>query len=115
GHTGLASVAAPVFGSDDVHAAIGILGTEAMLTEPPHGAERVQALRDAADELSASCRAEPGSELRVLRAHDAGEAGCQEAEPDPDEEHLPEGQRRERREGVVETARLRRVRGEGGR
>lgn len=52
GHTGLASVAAPVFGSDDVHAAIGIFGTEAMLVEPPHGAERVGFLREAAEELS---------------------------------------------------------------
>jgi DNA-binding IclR family transcriptional regulator len=50
--TGLESVAAPVFGlRSGVHAAIGLLGTSALLTDSPEADERVQMLRDAAAEL----------------------------------------------------------------
>ena len=50
--TGLESVAAPVFGSGhEVYAAIGLLGTTALLTSD-EGDRRVAALREAADELS---------------------------------------------------------------
>ncbi|KAA9150031.1 helix-turn-helix domain-containing protein [Microbacterium lushaniae] len=52
--TGLESVAAPVFGiRSGVHAAIGLLGTTALLNSDPDGTERVQALRNAAEELGA--------------------------------------------------------------
>ncbi|MGK3952347.1 IclR family transcriptional regulator [Microbacterium sp. I2] len=50
--TGLESVAAPVFGTrSGVHAALGLLGTTALLTASAEADERVQALRDAATEL----------------------------------------------------------------
>lgn len=49
---GVASVAAPVFGSQDVQAAIGIIGTSAMLVSGEGAAHRVAALRDAAEKLS---------------------------------------------------------------
>jgi len=51
--SGLESVAAPVFGTgDDVVAAIGMLGTTALLTSD-RGERRIDALREAANELSA--------------------------------------------------------------
>lgn len=50
--SGLESVAAPVFGSgDEVHAAIGLLGTTALLTST-EGERRVAMLREAANDLS---------------------------------------------------------------
>ncbi|MGO2111509.1 MAG: IclR family transcriptional regulator [Pseudoclavibacter sp.] len=51
--TGLASVAAPVFGGDEVQAALALLGTTTMLSSSPDGERRVQHLSDAAEELSA--------------------------------------------------------------
>jgi DNA-binding IclR family transcriptional regulator len=53
GRVGLASVAAPVFGASDVQAAMGILGTTAMLTPDEPNSERVEMLREAAAQLSA--------------------------------------------------------------
>jgi len=53
GRVGLASVAAPVFGASDVQAAMGILGTTAMLSPDEPDGERVRMLREAADQLSA--------------------------------------------------------------
>lgn len=48
---GVASVAAPVFGSQDVQAAMAVIGTSAMLSSGDSSAERVAALREAADRL----------------------------------------------------------------
>lgn len=53
GRVGLASVAAPVFGARDVQAAIGILGTTAMLSPDEPDSERVEMMREAAAQLSA--------------------------------------------------------------
>lgn len=50
---GLASVAVPIFSSYDVPAAMGLLGTSAMLTPLDRSGERVQALEQAAQTLSA--------------------------------------------------------------
>lgn len=52
GRIGLASVAAPVFGSRDIQAAMGLLGTTAMFSPEDRSAERVAMLRDAAESLS---------------------------------------------------------------
>ena len=52
GRVGLASVAAPVFGSRDIQAAMGLLGTTAMLSPNGDSAERVAMLREAAEKLS---------------------------------------------------------------
>lgn len=52
GHAGVASVAAPVFGPHDIQAAMGILGTTAMLS-PGDSTERVEALKEAAEKLGA--------------------------------------------------------------
>ncbi|MBN9607659.1 MAG: helix-turn-helix domain-containing protein [Actinomycetales bacterium] len=49
--TGLASVAAPIFGGDDVQAAMGLIGTEAMLVDSGEAAARVRALSEVAAEL----------------------------------------------------------------
>jgi DNA-binding IclR family transcriptional regulator len=51
GQVGLASVAAPVFGTHDIQAAMGILGTTAMLSPDEPTAERVEALKEAAEKL----------------------------------------------------------------
>jgi DNA-binding IclR family transcriptional regulator len=53
GRVGLASVAAPVFGADDVQAAMAVLGTTTMLPSSPESEERVTMLREAAEQLSA--------------------------------------------------------------
>lgn len=53
GRIGLASVAAPIFGANDVQAAIALIGTSAVLGPGETGAEKVRSLRDCADELSA--------------------------------------------------------------
>jgi DNA-binding IclR family transcriptional regulator len=53
GRVGLASVAAPVFGLNDVQAAMGILGTSTMLPESKQSDERVELLTAAAEQLSA--------------------------------------------------------------
>lgn len=50
--TGLASVAVPVFGSSDVQAAMGLLGTSAMLSPSDKPTERVVLLQEAAETLS---------------------------------------------------------------
>ena len=51
GRVGLASVAAPVFGENDVQAAMAVLGTTTML--PPDESDHlVETLREAADQLS---------------------------------------------------------------
>ncbi len=52
GRIGLASVAAPVFGSRDIQAAMALLGTSPVLS-PDDVADRVTLLREAADRLSA--------------------------------------------------------------
>ncbi|TXN29970.1 IclR family transcriptional regulator [Lacisediminihabitans profunda] len=52
GRIGLASVAAPVFGGRDVQAAMGILGTTAVLAPGQGSEERVETLRAAAEHLS---------------------------------------------------------------
>jgi len=52
GRAGLASVAAPVFGGRDIQAAMGILGTTAMLSPGDSSEDRVQMLRAAAENLS---------------------------------------------------------------
>lgn len=49
---GLASVAVPIFGSQDVQAAMGLLGTSTMLSPSDPTAERVQLLQAAAERLS---------------------------------------------------------------
>jgi len=51
GRVGLASVAVPVFGAQDIQAAMALIGTAAML--PPSGmsTERVAMLKDAAEQL----------------------------------------------------------------
>lgn len=51
GRIGLASVAAPVFGSHDIQAAMALLGTSPVLS-PDDVADRVGMLREAADRLS---------------------------------------------------------------
>jgi len=53
GRVGLASVAVPVFGSDDVQAAMAVLGTTTMLPPSERSADRVTMLREAAEQLSA--------------------------------------------------------------
>lgn len=52
GRVGLASVAVPVFGADDVQAAMAVLGTTTMLPPTERSAERVLLLRQAAEQLS---------------------------------------------------------------
>ncbi|MES2170308.1 MAG: helix-turn-helix domain-containing protein [Actinomycetota bacterium] len=52
GRAGLASVAAPVFGGRDIQAAMGILGTTAMLSPGDSSEDRVEMLRAAASSLS---------------------------------------------------------------
>ena len=52
GRIGLASVAAPIFGSQDVQAAIALIGTMTMLPLSSGSAERVEMLKTAAEELS---------------------------------------------------------------
>jgi DNA-binding IclR family transcriptional regulator len=52
GRIGLASVAAPVFGSHDVQAAMALIGTSAVLAPEETGAEKVRLLRESADKLS---------------------------------------------------------------
>ncbi|CAN5275388.1 DNA-binding transcriptional repressor XynR [soil metagenome] len=52
GHVGLASVAAPVFGSQDVQAAMALIGTMTMLPSNEGSASRVAMLKDAAEQLS---------------------------------------------------------------
>ena len=52
GRVGLASVAAPVFGAREVQAAMGILGTTAMLSPEDPTSDRVELLREAAAQLS---------------------------------------------------------------
>ncbi|MCC9177870.1 IclR family transcriptional regulator [Arthrobacter sp. zg-Y750] len=49
---GLASVAAPVFGSRDIQAAIAVLGTTAMLSSSGPSSHRVDLLRGAAQQIS---------------------------------------------------------------
>lgn len=53
GRAGIASVAAPVFGNRDVQAAMGLLGTAAMLDPDAPESSRIAHLREAADRLSA--------------------------------------------------------------
>jgi DNA-binding IclR family transcriptional regulator len=53
GREGLSSVAAPVFGAHDIQAAMGLIGTTAMLDPADRSSERVARLREAADKLSA--------------------------------------------------------------
>jgi len=53
GRVGLASVAAPVFGSTDIQAAMAVLGTTTMLPDSDASAPKVAMLKDAADRLSA--------------------------------------------------------------
>lgn len=53
GRVGLASVAAPIFGARDIQAAMGLLGTTATLSPDDRDSGRVDALRAAADKLSA--------------------------------------------------------------
>ena len=52
GRVGLASVAAPIFGSQDIQAAMAVLGTTTMLPPTERSAERVLMLKDAANRLS---------------------------------------------------------------
>lgn len=49
---GLASVAAPVFGSRDIHAAVAVLGTTKMLCPSDTSSHRVDLLRGAAEQIS---------------------------------------------------------------
>lgn len=51
GRVGLASVAVPVFGSQDIQAAMALIGTAAMLPPSELSSDRVAMLRDAADQL----------------------------------------------------------------
>lgn len=51
-HLGLAAVAAPVFGSGDIQAAMALLGTEKMLPSTDRSAAEVEMLREAAESLS---------------------------------------------------------------
>ena len=53
GRIGLASVAVPVFGSQDIQAAMALIGTAAMLPPSELSSERVAMLRDAAEQLGA--------------------------------------------------------------
>lgn len=52
GRVGLASVAAPVFGSQDIQAAMAVLGTTTMLPPAELRSAPVQMLKDAAEQLS---------------------------------------------------------------
>ncbi len=52
GHLGLAAIAAPVFGSRDIQAAIALISTEKMLPPTARSAEAVHGLRQAAQQLS---------------------------------------------------------------
>jgi DNA-binding IclR family transcriptional regulator len=51
-HLGLAAVAAPVFGSRDIQAAMALLGTDKMLPRSDRSKELVEMLRAAAESLS---------------------------------------------------------------
>lgn len=51
GRVGLASVAVPVFGTQDIQAAMALIGTAAMLPPSELSSDRVAMLRDAADQL----------------------------------------------------------------
>ena len=53
GRIGLASVAVPVFGSQDIQAAMALIGTAAMLPPSELSSERVAMLREAAEQLGA--------------------------------------------------------------
>ena len=52
GRVGLASVAAPIFGSRDIQAAMAVIGTTTMLPPTERSSERVGMLKDAAERLS---------------------------------------------------------------
>jgi DNA-binding IclR family transcriptional regulator len=52
GHLGLAAVAAPIFGSRDVQAALALIGTAKMLPTGDKSVELVRELQNAADRLS---------------------------------------------------------------
>jgi DNA-binding IclR family transcriptional regulator len=52
GRVGLASVAVPVFGSQDVQAAMALLGTTTMLPPSELSSDKIALLKDAADQLS---------------------------------------------------------------
>ena len=52
GRVGLASVAAPVFGSHEIQAAMAVLGTTTMLPSSAESEDRVMMLREAAEQLS---------------------------------------------------------------
>lgn len=52
GRAGLTSVASPVFGRNDIQAALGMLGTSATLTPNDPTTDRIRMLREAADRLS---------------------------------------------------------------
>ena len=52
GRVGLASVAVPVFGSQDVQAAMALLRTTTMLPPSDLSSDKINLLRDAADQLS---------------------------------------------------------------
>ncbi|MCC3273547.1 helix-turn-helix domain-containing protein [Arthrobacter zhangbolii] len=54
GRVGLASVAAPVFGSRDIQAAVAVLGTTTMLSPSDLSSPRVELLRDAAERISST-------------------------------------------------------------
>ena len=51
GRVGLASVAVPVFGSQDIQAAMALIGTAAMLPPSELSTDRVAMLRSAAEQL----------------------------------------------------------------
>jgi DNA-binding IclR family transcriptional regulator len=51
-HTGLASAAVPIFGSEDVQAAMALIGTSTMLSPEGPPAARLTMLREAAETLS---------------------------------------------------------------
>ncbi|CAN5308251.1 hypothetical protein BH09ACT5_BH09ACT5_00350 [soil metagenome] len=53
GRVGLASVAVPVFGNQDIQAAMALIGTATMLPPSELSSDRVAMLRDAADQLAA--------------------------------------------------------------
>lgn len=53
GRVGLASVAAPVFGSHEIQAAMAVLGTTTMLPSSAESEDRVMMLRESAEQLSA--------------------------------------------------------------
>lgn len=60
-HLGHAAVAAPIFGSRDIQAAMALLGTTQMLPNSERSAEAVGLLREAADKLSQLIGAVPGT------------------------------------------------------